>query len=133
MAHFAVALYKRNYPRRFTRWKGILWRIGLPVYSLTVVIYYVGVMLAMLMAGDATLQNFSSFSETQKINLGLVSVSRNTAEYLTMAAFMLVAIAQTLIVGAPMARWIITKLDASLALNDPMDRSRLVKPGPATE
>ena len=85
-----------------------------------VVIYYVGIMFAMLLAVEATLQYTWAIDDPNNhdtTTVGTLFISDGIVYILTVA-FMVVAIAQMLVVGTPMANWIITRLNRQFGMDD---------------
>lgn len=109
---------ERNPWRLLTLWQAIGWMAGNTFYILVVVGYYEGVMLAVLMALDATVQHFSTLGDTQNSVVVFDLLGFRTVLYLVTVSYLAVAVTQTLVVGMPMARWIISHLDAWLRLED---------------
>ena len=97
--------------------QAIGWGAGFFVYILAVTVYYLGVMLALLMALEATIQRISTFSEEEMADVVFGPLDSNAMPYLVMISFMVVAVAQVMIVGTPMSRWIIVRLNAWLGLD----------------
>ena len=85
---------------------------GQLVYTLVVVCYYLGMMLAMLLALEAIIQRFDSLTITSLLEEGISPFPVSAFPYLALIFLIIVAIAQSFVVDRPMARWILSKLDA---------------------
>ncbi len=111
------ATAENNPWKSLTLWQALGWVLGHLVYVLIVVGFYFGVLLGMLFALEATIQRYATTIGGSTTVPVFVPFSPDTMQYLLLVTFLIVAIAQTLIVGAPMARWLIKRLNSWLKLD----------------
>ena len=85
-------------------WQVLGWSLGLIGYMCVVVGFHVGVMMGMIFGLDATLHRYP------EIPIDGFFLNASSARYVFLAAFLIVAILQTLAIGGPMARQMVTWL-----------------------
>ena len=85
-------------------WQILAWAVGNTVFLVVVTGFHVGVLMGMIFGLDATLHRYAEIPIR-----GLV-LNVDTARYVFLSAFLIVAFLQTMAIGRPMAREMITWL-----------------------
>ena len=100
-----------NNPWQVLTFRQILgWLLGHTIYVLLVMGFYMGVLMGLLFALDATMHRYTSIVGPQTVFVA------NATKYLMLVTFGIVAIGQTMFVGTPMARSFIRIVDKWLGL-----------------